>query len=97
MPRRTSEVTDTQFPFAPDTTAFVLVVSEHEGDHRGYEHASTRDKKLRLIRQAKQLGDDGYACTLLAIWPGEKHSDVFEVDDLDAALSAMGGTRGAEK
>jgi hypothetical protein len=98
MPRKTSEVTDTRFPFASNTTAFILVVSEPDADReltvegRGYSHASTHDKKYELIRRAQDLQGRGFACTLLAVWPGKKRSDVFEVDDLSNALAMMGST-----
>lgn len=93
--RRTSEVTDTTFPFAEDTTAFILIVT---GDHfvdghtqnsRGFEHASTFDKKLTLVEQAINLAEQNARVSLLAVWPGAKRSDVFLVDDLDQALATL--------
>jgi hypothetical protein len=90
--RTTSSVKDADFPYAEDSTAFVLVISEPAliggtKDGRGFEHASTFDKKRALVEQAQTIGETG--CSLLAVWPGATRSDVFHVDDLDAALEAF--------
>lgn len=92
--RQTSEVNDTDFPFAEDTTAFILVVPGGDGenytkDARGFEHASTFDKKRALVEQALAINADGAPCSLLAVWPGGNRSDVFLVDDLNEALAAF--------
>jgi hypothetical protein len=87
--RKTSDVRDTTFPFTADTTAFILVVTEHEGDHRGFEHASTFEKKRALVEHAIRREEDGYGSTLLAVWPGKTRSDVFHVDNLEEALHAF--------
>lgn len=90
--RQTSEVTDTEFPYAEDTTAFILVMpedAEDTKDSRGFDHASTFDKKLGLINRAMDLEEREHYVFLLAVWPGSTRSDVFLVDDLDAALAAF--------
>lgn len=89
--RQTSEVTDTDFPFAEDTTAFILVFEEAKTGKggRGFEHASTADKKRDLVVEAIRYGEEGGGCHLLAVWPGATRSDVFLVDDLDEALAAF--------
>lgn len=89
--RRTSEVTDTTFPFAEDTVAFILVLpwdsgAEETKDNRGFEHASTFDKKRELVEFAFEYQG---SYSLLAVWPGATRSDVFLVDDLDEALAAF--------
>lgn len=101
--RQTSEVNDTDFPFADDAVAFIFVYngyyatapSEADGE-RGFSHASTRDKKLKLLENAKECqeqhglyGQAEGCCSLLAVWPGGTRSDVFLVDDLDEALAAF--------
>lgn len=91
--RLTSDVTDTDFPFAEDSVPFILVF-EDSGfgkDGRSFEHASTYEKKVKLLEQAMAHDDDdGLLCHVLAVWPGKTRSDVFLVDDLDQALRAMG-------
>lgn len=92
--RQTSEVNDTDFPFAEDSTAFILVVpgdgqSEETKDARGFEHASTYDKKRELVDFAMRLRDRSAPFALLAVWPGANRSDVFLVDDLGEALAAF--------
>lgn len=89
--RTTSSVKDTDFPFADDLVPFIAVIrddaEEVEGkEGRGFEHASTHTKKRELVEFARQHEGE---VTLLAIWPGATRSDVFEVDDLDAALEAF--------
>lgn len=102
MPRKTSDVTDTQFPFDEDTTPFILVLNVVERDNpaaiainekdwdRGYAAAWTLDKKGDLVALATDLQEAGIACTLLAAWPGAQATHVFEVDDLDEARDALG-------
>jgi hypothetical protein len=100
--RTTSKVTNTEFPFADDRVAFVFVYNGYfatapsENDSaRGFSHASTRDKKLGLLQNAKECeqfgmyGEGSGKCSLLAVWPGGTRSDVFLVDDLDEALAAF--------
>ena len=102
MPRKTSDVTDTEFPFAEDTVPFILVVNDggrieeanaeglSDKDHeRGYAAAWTADKKYDLVLLAQDLQDGGVPCTLLATWPGAKATHVFEVDDLAEARDAL--------
>lgn len=102
MPRKTSDVTDTEFPFAEDTTPFILVfnctewtedleagIAEKDVD-RGYASAWTASKKYDLVLLASDLRDAGVPCTLLATWPGAKATHVFDVDDLDEARDALG-------
>lgn len=84
--RQTSDVTDTDFPFAEDTVPFILVIREGDEDYRGFEHASTFDKKAQLVASAIDFGDKA---TLLAAWPGATRTDVFLVDDLEEALGAF--------
>jgi hypothetical protein len=89
--RCTSEVTDAEFPFAEDTTAFILVFpwdagAEETKDCRGFEHASTATKKLELVERAINYPGN---CSLLAVWPGATRSDVFLVDDLEVAARAF--------
>jgi hypothetical protein len=95
--RKTSDVTDVGFPFTDDRVPFILIVTGdnlvdgHTKDGRGFEHASTFDKKRALIEQAIQLsGVEGGDCSLLAAWPGAKRTDVFLVDNYDEALAAFG-------
>ena len=90
--RATSEVTDTAFPFAEDTVPFILVFEEATTgkNGRGFEHASTAEKKRDLIEEATRYGEEGGACHLLAAWPGTNRTDVFLIDDLDEALAAFG-------
>jgi hypothetical protein len=90
--RSTSEVNDTAFPFAEDTTAFILV---YEGlgfgkGGRSFDPASTFDKKRELVERAMTCDKEGDEVHLLAVWPGQKRSDVFLIDDLDEALAAFG-------
>jgi hypothetical protein len=91
--RTTSQVRNTEFPFASDLVAFVLVVNDGETDtteSRGFEHASTAPKKKALVEQAIALSENPEStAALLAVWPGKSRSDVFLVDDLDAALEAL--------
>lgn len=92
--RQTSDVTDTDFPFAEDSTAFILVFegesSKDTKDGRGFEHASTFDKKKALVETALEWSDSEVSqVTLLAVWPGATRSDVFLVDDLEEALAAF--------
>jgi len=95
MPRKTSRIIGTTFPFDEDTAPFILVVTgdnvvDRHTDSRGFKHANTIDQKRELIGEAQALaGVDGGDCTLLAVWPGRTRSDVFEVDDLDQALDAL--------
>ena len=100
--RCTSDVTDTAFPFAEDTTAFIFVyngyyataLSESDGE-RGFSHASTFDKKAKLLESAKECEEMGMydsgpgTCSLLAVWQGAARSDVFLIDDLDEAMAAF--------
>lgn len=93
--RKTSDVTDTEFPFDDDRVPFILVVSEPglistTKDGRGFEHASHPDKKRELLQVAQTMEADGAASCLLAVWPGASRSDVFHVDDLDQAMEALG-------
>lgn len=104
MPRKTSDVTDTQFPFDEDTTPFILVFNSGHMDaedptlagvedkdyERGYAAAWTADKKYDLVILATDLKDAGVSCTLLATWPGAESTHVFEVDDLNEARDALG-------
>lgn len=104
MPRKTSDVTDTQFPFDEDTVPFILVFNFAENQHdpertglvsekdylRGYAAAWTFDKKGELVKVASELKDHGLDCTLLAAWPGAQATHVFEVDDLGEATDALG-------
>jgi hypothetical protein len=87
--RKTSDVNDTAFPFADDKVPFVLVLDGHAPDHRGFEHASHRDKKRELLEEAIERRDQGHEDHLLAAWPGGTRTDVFHVDDLDEALAAF--------
>lgn len=95
--RQTSEVTDTDFPFAEDIVAFILVYAGDDlrpetKDGRGFEHASTESKKRDLLGEAITIRDEGGhegEVSLLAVWPGAQRSDVFLVDDLDEALGAF--------
>ena len=94
--RTTSSVTNTEFPFAEDKVPFILVVTgdnivgSFTKDARGFEHASTHDKKQALVERAIELSQyEGGGCTLLAAWPGAHRTDVFEVDDLNEALAAF--------
>lgn len=92
--RTTSSVINTEFPFADDQVPFILVIgsdghSHRTKDHRGFEHASTRDKKVQLLEFAKGLDAEGVPFHLLAAWPGATRTDVFDVDDLDEALAAF--------
>jgi hypothetical protein len=93
--RKTSDVTDTPFPFGSQAVPFILVVTGdhyvdgHTKDARGFEHASTHDKKLALVCKAQDLQETGAVCSLLAVWPGRNRSDVFLVDDLDLAIAAL--------
>lgn len=89
--RCTSEVTDTEFPFAEDTTALILVYTEGGGgkEGRGFDHASTFDKKGELVVEAIKLARVATEAHLLAVWPGATRSDVFLIDDLDEALAAF--------
>lgn len=102
MPRKTSDVTDTQFPFDEDTTPFILVfnvidrenpaliaIDEKDWD-RGYAAAWTLDKKGDLVALATDLQQAGVGCTLLATWPGATATHVFEVDDLAEARDSLG-------
>jgi hypothetical protein len=89
--RQTSDVRDTDFPFADDTVPFILsyVGIGYGKDGRGFDHASTFDKKRALVEEAIRLRDEGTEAHLLAVWPGGTRSDVFLVDDLDEALAAF--------
>lgn len=103
MPRTTSQVTDTEFPFAEDTTPFVLVLNVKDGERlgfaasfvakkdldRGYATAWTAERKRELAMLAADLLGRSVECSLLAVWPGVKQSHVFLVDDLDQALAAL--------
>jgi hypothetical protein len=101
--RQTSEVTDTRFPFAEDSTPFILVLNiddekestapavqpiDEKTYARGFSHAWTVEKKVELVELAKALSGEGIECSLLACWPGG-HTDTFLVDDLDEALAAL--------
>lgn len=102
--RKTSEVTDVNFPFADDRLPFILVlnVAENQSTNpalgavpesdvlRGFSHARTGPKKAALLRSAMELSDAEIDCSVLAPWPGSKHTDVFLVDNLDEALAALG-------
>jgi hypothetical protein len=89
--RKTSDVNDVDFPFADDRVPFILVLDGAGPEHRGFEHASTKDKKVKLLEAAsirnREAGHEDY---VLACWPGAKRTDVFHVDDLDEALAAFG-------
>lgn len=89
--RQTSDVTDTEFPFAEDTVAFIYVPKDASTtkDGRGFEHASTLNKKRELLEGVMEDQTAGLDGSLLAVWPGATRSDVFLVDDLDAALAAF--------
>lgn len=90
--RTTSSVTNTDFPFTDDHVPFILVLGENPNetkDGRGFEHASTLDKKRELLVAAKEFEDRGYHPVVLAPWPGAQRTDVFHVDDLDEALAAF--------
>lgn len=89
--RTTSSVTDTDFPFEDDSVAFVYVPADASTtkDGRGFEHASTAAKKGALLDGAIEDHANGMPGNLLAIWPGKTRSDVFLVDDLDAAAEAL--------
>lgn len=97
--RTTSQVKDTNFPFADDRVPFVLVhngVEFPDDAARGFGHASTWEKKLGLLEVAKEAARDGEygaqegGCSLLAMWPGATRTDVFLIDDLDEASAAFG-------
>lgn len=106
MPRKTSEVTDTAFPFAEDTTPFILVLNATDAQtslglvegvadkdwERGYATAWSYNKKLEMVEAAIRLrgAEDPVECWLLAVWPGERASHVFLVDDLGEARDALG-------
>lgn len=104
MPRKTSDVTDTQFPFDEDTVPFILVFNstdeqrdeldvqgvEAKDAERGYATAWTALSKHNLVNLATELNEAGVGCSLLAVWPGAKQSHVFLVDDLDEARVALG-------
>jgi hypothetical protein len=104
MPRKTSDVTDTEFPFVEDTVPFILVFNLETsqaaspavaalGDkelNRGYAAAWTGEKKYDLVLLATDLQEAGITCTLLATWPGATATHVFEVDDLNEARDALG-------
>lgn len=89
--RQTSDVTDTEFPFADDTVPFILVFADGDQgkDGRGFEHASTVDKKRDLLVDAIEYGKQALEVHVLAAWPGATRTDVFEIDDLDEALAAF--------
>lgn len=99
--RKTSDVTDTEFPFAEDSTPFILLYNgapalRDEDQGRGFSHASTYDKKYALLEQAIILESEGSygqevgKASLLAVWPGARRSDVFFIDDLAAAKEGLG-------
>lgn len=102
--RKTSEVTDTEFPFTEDTTPFVLVLNTTDQQcslgavegvkdkdyERGYAAAWTLDKKRELVEAAIRLSSEDVNCTLLATWPGGAATHVFEIDDLGEARGALG-------
>jgi len=101
MPRKTSEVNDCQFPFAEDTTPFILVfnappetpaliAAEDKDLLRGYAAAWTAEKKYDLVLLATDLQEAGVDCSLLATWPGASATHVFEIDDLNEARDALG-------
>lgn len=79
------------FPFTDDRVPFILVFAEGGGkEGRGFDHASTRDKKLGLLEEAQKATEDGLEVSLLAAWPGGKRTDVFLVDNYDEALATFG-------
>lgn len=104
MPRKTSDVTDTDFPFLEDTVPFILVFNsggmdaedpilagiEDKDYERGYAAAWTASKKYDLVMLATDLKDADVPCTLLATWPGAAATHVFEVDDLNEARDELG-------
>lgn len=91
--RTTSEVTDTEFPYDDDAVPFILVapgaLAEETKEGRGFEHGSTMKKKTELLEQARKLEGERREFSLLAPWPGKTRTDVFLVDDLDAAEAAL--------
>ncbi len=75
--RKTSEVTDTSFPWAAPTVPLILVGAGV------IEYAQTKREKLDLLGRATK-GD-----VILCVWPGRWCSDAFVVDDVASALAAL--------
>ena len=94
MPRLTSQVNDTEFPFAEDTTPFILVLNTTDaqgGDsalegiadkdyERGYSTAWTADKKYEMVLRYAHLAPDHLAqhAESVTIWAHQPEGNTQE-------------------
>lgn len=83
-PRKTSDSAG-EFPYADPRVPIILIAgTEIDAEGDGMNWASSVEDKLALIEAAKET-----TAELISVWPGRTRSDVFFIDDLDAAESVL--------
>lgn len=83
-PRKTSDSRG-EFPYADPRVPIILIAgTEIDAEGDGMNWAYEVPEKLALIEAARQT-----TAELLTIWPGKTRTDVFFIDDLDAAESVL--------
>lgn len=75
--RKSSEVGD-GFPYKSERVCYVLVMDD--GSVSNPRYVGERKKAARALRDG-----DGQ---LFAAWPGQYHTDLFEIDDVEAFVHA---------
>lgn len=82
--RRASQVRGRRFPYADPTVTFMVARYNHNLSLVVVDSAQSPAEKLGLVDHAASGKDK-----VFAIWPGSDRSDVFVLDDLDAARKAL--------
>lgn len=83
-PRKTSDSAG-EYPFADPRVPIILIAgTEIDAEGDGMNWASSIEDKLALVEMAKTT-----TAELITVWPGRTRSDVFFIDDLDAAEAVL--------
>lgn len=86
-PRKTSDSAG-EFPFADPRVPIILIAgTEIDAEGDGMAYAQTVEDKLQLVEMARKT-----TAELISVWPGRTRSDVFFIDDLDAAEAVLRGS-----
>lgn len=87
-PRKTSDARG-GFPYADERVPFILIVGAVDLQGDGMNWSNQIDEKLSLVRHAQRDED----VSILTVWPGKGRTDVFVIDDLSEAETALEAAR----
>jgi len=71
----------TYFPYSDRTIPFIMIAA-----NKSVTTAQTTKQKLQMLYGC------GIGSIILAVWPGQWTSDVFQIDDLDEAKDVLMGS-----